>query len=217
MPMVNGSVISCLIPRCFRRDKTPPDSKSTGNIFEERMKQRLQKQRKRPARPKYAQTHTVDEEFATFDLLAAIDRSVAAKYANRIRKVQWPHLLSWDSVADTYVSPPSSVGAEAGGDIAPRQTTDYDPEILSRSSAQFTRQELSQEAVFRLQQLGHLDMRNSVSSFVYQAPRESARKWSTATTNGSDSLCSVVHGSYISKDKTNSSNTLGIVSLAQWR
>lgn len=194
MPMDNGSVFACLIPRCFRRDKTPTGSKSTENIFEERMKQRLQKQRKRPARAKYAQPHSVDEEFAKFDLLAASDRSVAAKYANRIRKVQWPHLLSWDSVEDTYVSPPSSVGAEAGGDIGPRQTADYDPRILSRSSAQLTRQELSQEAVFRLQQLGHLDMRNSAPSFVYQAPRESARKWSTATTKGSDSLYSVGGG-----------------------
>lgn len=146
MPVGNGSLVACLIPQCFRRQKSPPpSSKSTGNVFEERMRQRLKKKTKQNRRSTRTQLRSAYEEFATFDLLAARDRSVAAKNANRVRKQQWPHVLSWDSAADTYVSPPSSVGAEAGGVMGTTHTNtppDYDPETSSRFSALLTRQEI---------------------------------------------------------------------------
>lgn len=187
----NESAIAFLIPRCFRRKKTPPTSEMVGNIFEQRMKQRLKKEAKRSYRVKYTRSRPVDDEFTTFDLLASRERAIATKYANRLRKEQWPQVLSWDSNADTYVSPPSSVGAEAGGIVGTTHTKnprDDDPETSSRYTAELTRLEVSQEAAFCLQELAHLDLSSSTPSFVYQVPQQSARKWSTATTEGSVEL-----------------------------
>ncbi|KAG7384496.1 FK506-binding protein 2B [Phytophthora pseudosyringae] len=193
MPVDNDSAMAFLIPRCFRRKKTPPTPETAGNIFEQRMKQRLKKQHKRSSRAKHTRPpRPVDNEFSTFDLLAVRDRSAATKNSSKRKQEQWPQGLSWDSIADTYLSPPSSVGAEAGGIIGTTHTRspcDEDPEISSRYIAQLTRQEVSQEAAFRLQQLAHLDMGISTPSFVYQVPRQSARKWSMATTQGSVAGC----------------------------
>jgi len=170
--------MACLIPRCFRRKKTPPVAR---NVFEQRMKQRLRKQSRRAPEAKHTRLPPVDEELATLDLLDARKRAVATKE----RRPPW---LSWDSLDDTFVSPPSSVGAEAGGVVGTTHTNtppDYDPEASSGYTAQLTRQQVTHEAAFRLQQLARLDMNNATPSFAYQVPRPSARKWSMATTDGS--------------------------------
>ncbi|GMF11247.1 unnamed protein product [Phytophthora lilii] len=185
MAMDNSGAITFLVPRCFRRKNTPPTSERAGNIFEQRMQQQLKKQCKRSSRATRARPQTTNE-FMTFDLLAARDRSVATKNPHKMKRKQWPQVLSWDSLADTFISPPSSVGAEAGGIIGTTHTRNPpDDETSSRYTAQLSQQELSQEAIFRLQQLGRLDMSNSTPSFVYQVPRQSAREWSVATTEGS--------------------------------
>ncbi|KAH7461992.1 uncharacterized protein KRP23_13855 [Phytophthora ramorum] len=198
MPLGNDSAVAFLIPRCFRRKKTPPTPDTVGNIFEARMKQRMKKQNKRSNRARRTRPPPDDDIFATLDLLAARDQSTAKKYADRIGKKPWPQMLSWDSAAETFVSPPSSVGAEAGGVIGTTHTTtppDIDPENSDGYTPQLTRQKVSQEALFRLQQLAHLDVSNSVPSFVYQVPRQSARKWSEATTKGSAGEYALLHSS----------------------
>ncbi|KAL3662745.1 hypothetical protein V7S43_012148 [Phytophthora oleae] len=191
MAIENDNAMRFLIPRCFRRKKTPPTPETAGNIFEQRMKHRLKKQNKRSTRAR-RESPLQDTEFAAFDLLAVRDLPLAMKNSPNIKQEPLPHLLSWDSVADTYLSPPSSVGAEAGGVVGTTHTRsigELDSDISSRYTAQLRRQEISQDAAFRLYQLAHLDMRNSTPSFVYQVPRQSARKWSMATTQGSTGEC----------------------------
>lgn len=183
MAVERDNAMHFLIPRCFRRKKTPPTSETVGNIFEQRMKHRLKKQNKRPTRvTRVWESPPQDPEFATFDLLAARNLT---KSSRNTKHEPLSHFLSWDSAADTYLSPPSSVGAEAGGMVGTTHTSELAGMDSDIFTAQLRRQEISQEATFRLHQLAHLDMRNSNPSFIYQVPRQSDRKWSMATTKGS--------------------------------
>ncbi|ETI51995.1 hypothetical protein F442_04870 [Phytophthora nicotianae P10297] len=167
------SVISFWIPRCFRRKKTPPTVEMIGNIFEQRIMQRLKKH-KRSSRLKHSRPRPISCEFKTLDVP---DQPLLKP------KQEQCQMLSWDSFAD---SPPSSVGAEAGGIIGTTHMKNpCDVLTSSRYTALLVRQETFQEAAFRLHQLAHLDMNNSTSSFEYQIPRQSGRQWSTATTRGS--------------------------------
>ncbi|KAF4041629.1 hypothetical protein GN244_ATG06142 [Phytophthora infestans] len=178
----NVSVFSFLIPRWLRRKKSPPSAETIGNIFERRMKKRLKKQRKKPQREKHARARAASDGFKTFDLLAARDGRV-----HKPNREQGPQMLSWDSIADTYLSLPSPVGADAGAILGTTHTknpSDEDPDS-GRYTALLTRHEFSHEAAFRLHELAHLDMDNSTPSFVYRVPRHSARKWSMTTTQGS--------------------------------
>ncbi|GMF45413.1 unnamed protein product [Phytophthora fragariaefolia] len=88
-----------------------------------RNRQRLKKQGRRSSRASHTRRLPFAEDFEAYDLLAAMNQLATTNSADTVGKEQWPHVLSWDSAADTYVSTPSSVGAEAGGTMGTTHVT----------------------------------------------------------------------------------------------
>ncbi|KAG6961511.1 hypothetical protein JG688_00009043 [Phytophthora aleatoria] len=152
--------------------------KAVRNVFEAQMHMRMRRQSVKHAEIREAQE--VEADCVTLDLDSARSRESydqqAVGKANDVRDAQWvPH-----SIEEELSSPSSSEGSRKDSPPKGMDSARPDNDLVLK-----VRQPLTQDAKFRLEKLGRLDMSLAVPAFVYRVFLAGEHQYSGDATEGS--------------------------------
>ncbi|KAG3012217.1 hypothetical protein PC119_g12930 [Phytophthora cactorum] len=154
-----------LVPKAMikrrRKWRQQEREKAVRNVFEAQMHMRMRRQSVKHAEIREAQE--VEADCVTLDLDSARSRESydqqAVGKANDVRDAQWvPH-----SIEEELSSPSSSEGSRKDSPPKGMDSARPDNDLVLK-----VRQPLTQDAKFRLEKLGRLDMSLAVPAFVYR-------------------------------------------------